>query len=159
MCIRDRLGYISLSLLRTKPPASKWLVAAGPLRWKSHWYPIHGLFHHFNAGETETGFLQAYWIYTSKWSCKFSPTPGKCCTASIPKRFNSSALPTPESCNSWGELMAPPQQIISPAKTFSLGLFLVLNSTPTAFLPSNKILLTSVLNITVRFVRFFTGWK
>ena len=44
------------------PPASKWFVAPGPERKKSHWKPTSGFRYHFSAGETETGCLEAYWM-------------------------------------------------------------------------------------------------
>ena len=38
-----RFGWVTSSFERTNPPASKWFVAPGPRRRKSHWKPIHGL--------------------------------------------------------------------------------------------------------------------
>jgi len=49
-------------LLRTKPPASKWLVAPGPVLPNSHFAPTMGRLRHFSAGATDTGFLDPYWM-------------------------------------------------------------------------------------------------
>ena len=54
-----RFGYSTSSFERTKPPASKWFVAPGPRRKKSHWNPTQGRFRHFIAGATEIGFVHA----------------------------------------------------------------------------------------------------
>ena len=108
-----RLGYFTVSLLLMKPPASKWLLAPTPFFLNNQSNPILGALQGFKAENKLTGFLQAHWTYTSKWSCKFSPTPGKSFTTGIPKLFKCSAFPIPETCNNWGVLIAPPQQIIS----------------------------------------------
>jgi hypothetical protein len=49
---------------------------AGTRRKNNHWKPTMGRFRHFIAGATETGFLHPCCTYTSRWSCRFSPTPG-----------------------------------------------------------------------------------
>ena len=46
----------------------------------------------------------------TRWSCRCSPTPGRSCTTGMPSAASSTALPTPESCNSCGELNEPPGQ-------------------------------------------------
>ena len=53
--------------------------------------------------------------------------------------------------------MAPPQHMISLAKTFFIFLPF-LNVTPMAFLPSNKIRNTMACVMTVKFSRCLTGW-
>jgi hypothetical protein len=53
------------------------------------------------------------------------------------ERRSSAALPTPESCSSCGELIAPPQRITSPARTRSAAAA-ARYSTPTARVPSNR---------------------
>jgi len=58
--VNIRFGYTTSSLLRAKPPPSKWLVAPGPVRPKSHFAPTTGRLRHFNAGATETGSFEAY---------------------------------------------------------------------------------------------------
>ena len=45
-----------------KPPASKWFVAPGPERKKSHLKPTQGRLRHFIAGATETGCFDPYWM-------------------------------------------------------------------------------------------------
>ena len=54
-----RFGYATSSLLRAKPPPSKWLVAPGPLRRNSQRAPTPGRFRHLSAGATETGSFEA----------------------------------------------------------------------------------------------------
>ena len=61
-----RFGYFTSSLLRTKPPASKWFVAPAPLRKNNHRKPIHGRFHIFSDGCWVTGCEHECWIYTSR---------------------------------------------------------------------------------------------
>ncbi len=61
-----RFGYFTSSLLLAKPPASKWFVAPGPRRKRSHSRPTPGRLLHLRAGATETGCVQAYWMYTSR---------------------------------------------------------------------------------------------
>ena len=56
-----RLGYATSSFDRANPPASKWLVAPGPLRNRSHRSPTAGRLRHLSAGATETGSLEACW--------------------------------------------------------------------------------------------------
>ena len=50
------------SFERMKPPASKWLVAPGPVRRRSHSSPTLGRFFHSSAGATDTGCLLACWM-------------------------------------------------------------------------------------------------
>ena len=54
-------GYATSSLLRTKPPASKWLVAPGPRR-ASHSSPMIGRRHIASIGAIETGCVHACWM-------------------------------------------------------------------------------------------------
>src|SRR6476619_5372590 len=44
---------------------------------------------------------------TSTWSCRFSPTPGRFSTTSIPRLRSAFASPTPESIRSLGLFMEP----------------------------------------------------
>src|SRR5829696_4301233 len=56
-------------------------------------------------------------MYTSRWSWRFSPTPGRSATTSTPSPPSSLAAPTPESWSSWGVLIAPPHRTTSAART------------------------------------------
>ena len=47
------------------------------------------------------------------WLCKFSPTPGRCCTRGILKDLRCSFGPIPDSNKSCGEFTAPPETITS----------------------------------------------
>ena len=61
-----RFGYRTSAFERTKPPASKWFDAPGPLRKKSQRAPMYGRFHFFSAGCTDTGCVDSCWTYTSR---------------------------------------------------------------------------------------------
>ena len=74
-----------------------------------------GRFHSLRFGFSDTGCLAECWTYTSRWSWRFSPTPGRWCTGSTPTLRRCSASPTPDSWSSCGELNAPPHRITSPA--------------------------------------------
>ncbi len=99
---------------RAKPPPSKWFVAPGPDRASAHRSATDGRFRHFSAGATDTGSFDPYWTYTSRWSCMFSPTPGRSATTGMPSGDSSDAFPTPESCSSCGDPNAPAHTITSP---------------------------------------------
>src|SRR5699024_11806783 len=95
----------------------------------------------FKLGCIDTGCLHACCTYTSKWSSKFSPTPGKCKRGSIPTERKCSESPIPDNCNNCGELIAPPDKITSLALTVcSLPFFL--NVTPVTLFPSKFNLVT-----------------
>ncbi len=145
-------------MLQAKPPPSKWLVAPGPLRRNSHFAPTIGRLRHFSAGATETGSFEPYWTYTSRWSCRFSPTPGRSATTSMPSPESSAALPTPDSWSSCGELIAPPDKMSS-ADLTRLTLPSCRNSTPTARVPSKMILVAKARVATVRFGLLITGYR
>ena len=152
-----RFGYDSLGLLLTNAPASKWFDAPGPLR-NSHCRPIHGFFQCARCGWIDTGCFDSYWMYTSRWSCRFSPTPGTAATTSIPSEPRCSGSPTPDSCSNCGLLNAPPHRTTSPAAMVSTPRPFVI-STPTARLPSNTTRLTCVPVIRSRFGRSSTGCR
>ena len=65
----------------------------------------------------DTGCVQECWTYTSRWSCRFSPTPGRSTTGLMPSDNRSAESPTPESCSNWGVLIAPPHSTTSLALT------------------------------------------
>ena len=58
-------------------------------------------------------FFDLYWIYISKWSWRFSPTPFKSLIMGIPKSLRCAALPIPESWSIFGELIEPALSITS----------------------------------------------
>ena len=41
---------------------------------------MNGFRQFFSPGATETGYVHACWTYTSRWSRRCSPTPGRSCT-------------------------------------------------------------------------------
>ena len=71
--------------------------------------------HIFVIGAMETGWVHANWMYTSRWSCRCSPTPGTWAATGIPSDDNNSESPTPDNCSSCGELMDPPHKMTSAA--------------------------------------------
>ena len=48
-----------------------------------------------------------------KWSCKFSPTPGKSTCKGMPMLFKCVGSPMPESCKIWGLPILPAQRMTS----------------------------------------------
>src|SRR5699024_12815562 len=91
-----KLASLSSSFDRPDPPPSIWLLAAGPFLAVNLCRPIQGILNLFKLGCSVTGFGQACCIYASKWSCKFSPPPGKSTTVSIPRLSKCSFSPTPD---------------------------------------------------------------
>ena len=91
-------------------------------------------------------------MYTSRWSCRWAPTPGRSATIGMPMGARSAAGPTPDRSSSCGELMAPPARMTSPPVMCSTPPPLA-TSTPTAREPSNDTRLTKVRVRTVRFGR------
>ena len=77
----------------------------------------------------------------------------------MPSTLSSLAAPTPESCSSCGELMAPPHRITSAAFTVWRPRPRRAYSTPTARLPSNTIFVVNAHVSTVRFGRPITGCR
>ena len=57
-----RLGQSTSSLDRQKPPPSKWLEAAVPVRLNSHSRPTSGRLRHLRPSTIETGWSEAYWM-------------------------------------------------------------------------------------------------
>ncbi|MNT45236.1 hypothetical protein D3C86_1563400 [compost metagenome] len=92
---------------RIKPPASKWLVAPRPSLNSSQRRPIINLLSGSILLLSVTGSLQPNWMYTSAWSCRFSPTPGRSWRTPIPALRRTSAGPMPERCNRCGEPIGP----------------------------------------------------
>ena len=88
----------------------------------------------------------------------FSPTPGRSATTSMPSAESSPAWPTPDSCSSCGELIAPPDKMSSADRT-RLTLPSCRNSTPTARVPSKMIFVTKARVATVRLGRLITGYR
>jgi hypothetical protein len=74
---------------------------------------MNGRFHILSDGCIDTGWVHVYWTYTSRWSCRCWPTPGRSCTTGMPSEPSSFASPTPDSCSSCGELNAPPHRMTS----------------------------------------------
>ena len=78
----------------------------------------------------------------------------------MPNVPSSRALPTPESCSSCGELIAPPHRMTSAASTCSPPRRPSLEySTPVALVPENSTLLTIAPVRTVRFGLCMTGCR
>ncbi len=76
----------------------------------------------------------------------------------MPSAASSAALPTPESWSSCGELIAPPQRMSS-ADLTRLTLPWCRYSTPTARVPSKRILVAKARVATVRFGLLITGCR
>src|SRR5476649_1884250 len=100
-------GHSNSGRVRMKPPASNWLLAPMPVPLNSHSAPMAGWFHHSSDGYSETGWVQAYCRYSSRWSWRFSPTPGRSWTTGMSRLCRSLAGPTPERWRICGEAMAP----------------------------------------------------
>ena len=73
----------------------------------------------------------------SRWSCRFSPTPGRSATTSIPSERRCSAGPTPESRRSCADPIVPPHTTTCPARARSMRPSCD-HSTPTQRVPSNS---------------------
>ena len=76
----------------------------------------------------------------------------------MPSLRSRSPSPTPESCSSCGELIAPPHRMISLARTRWTARFLT-NSTPTARPFRKMIFVTNTRQATVRLLRHMTGCR
>src|SRR5581483_11120393 len=73
-----------------------------------------------------------------RWSCKFSPTPGRSWTGSTPCSRSKAAAPTPDTCSRCGELIEPPESSTSPRARMRRVAPCWTYSMPTARLPSNR---------------------
>src|SRR3990170_7997215 len=113
---------------------------------------MNGYLHFDRYGCIETGSRHADCTYTSRWSWRFSPTPGRSTTGPTPTLRRWSAFPTPDSCSNWGVLMAPPLSMTSPAATVETVLPRAY-FTPVARVPENVISVASARVRTVRFER------
>ena len=76
-----------------------------------------------------------------------------------PAGSGHSRCPTPESWSNCGELMAPPDKMISPARTRRAGPRPRVNSTPTARFPAKRIFVTKARDTTLRLARPSTGCR
>src|SRR2546428_4530605 len=90
---------------------------------------------------------------TSTWSCRFSPTPGRFSTTSIPRPRSAFASPTPESIRSLGLLMVPAASITSLSAAISFTAPSVISLTPKQRVPLKFSFTTLVLSSRVRFGR------
>ena len=124
---------------RTKPPASKWLVAPGPLRKNSH-----------RAARSTAASTSSTTAASTPAACRRAgcrPRGGPAGArrrraGRAPARSRATAgartPPTPDSCSSCGELIAPPHRMTSPASTRSMRRAPRVYSTPVARVPSNR---------------------
>src|ERR1700694_3365520 len=103
-----------------------------------------------------SGILPLYLNTTpdrSTWSCRFSPTPGRFWTTSIPRLRSAFASPTPESIRSFGLLMAPAADFIGQlaSATDDLDIGLVVSNAgtgnPGEFLKLDRQLLQATLRL------------
>ena len=106
-------GHFTPAFDRIKPHASKWLDAPRPFFVMIHSMPILSFFNRLIWPFYVIGCLHRYWKLNSRWSCKFSPTPGRSCITWIPALFNFFLHPTPETCRICGDPIDPALKIIS----------------------------------------------
>src|SRR6218665_3755716 len=99
---------------------------------------------------------------TEKWSLRFSPTPGRCCTTGIPSACRCCALPMPDSCSNFGVLIAPQQTMTSRFASTRLGAPawpLTMYSTPRARCCSTRMRVACARVRMTRLARPRTGRK
>ena len=105
-----------------KPPASKWLVAPGPFRKNSHRKPIHGRFRHCRAGYIDTGWRAGVLDVDLEVVLQVLTHAGQVVDDVDAERLELRGVAHARRAGAAaGELMAPPQQMISPAVTRSSG--------------------------------------
>jgi hypothetical protein len=85
--MKHQVRVVDVIVAATEPAPSKWFVAPIPLRCSSHCAPTASRLGHEIPGSIDTGSLFENCTYTSMWSCRFDPTPGRSATGLYTERL------------------------------------------------------------------------
>ncbi len=110
----SRLACFRLGSDRENAPSCDGDMLIGPLRVNAYCRPMPALPCHRLASAFKV--LAPKTLNTAricKWSCRFSPTPGRSFTTSTPSDCSRAPGPTPESCKICGDPIAPADRITS----------------------------------------------
>ena len=144
-------------------PSCEGGMVSGPVRKSRYSRPIAAL----PNSELARSFrvvtpCTLYTVRICRWSCRFSPTPGSSWMTAMPCSRSSGAGPTPDSCRSCGEPIAPAASTTSPfATTSAVDPSSNRSTTPVARLTPSLLSIvtrcTCALVTISRFVRCCTG--